>query len=62
MDRECGTHEAEEKCIQCVVDKSEERGQLGRSRHTWKDNIKMDLNKTEVGSCGLFCLADDSDK
>jgi hypothetical protein len=62
MDRECGTHEAEEKYIQCLVDKPEERGQLGKSRHIWKDNIKMDLNKTEMGSCELFCLADDSDK
>lgn len=42
MDRECSIHQAEEKCIQGLV---EERGQHGKSRHTWKDNIKMDLNR-----------------
>jgi len=62
MGRECGTQEADEKCIQGLVDKPKERGQCGKSRNTWKYNIKMDLNKTEMGSCGLFCLADDSDK
>jgi len=62
MDRECSTQEAEEKYMQGLVDKPEQRGQPGESRHTWKDNIKMDLNKTEMGSCGLFCLADDGDK
>jgi len=41
MDRECATQEAEEKCIQGLVDKPEERGQLGKSRHIWKDNIKI---------------------
>lgn len=62
MDREYGTHEAEEKCTQGLVDKPEERGRLGTSRHTWKDNIKISLNKTEMGSCGLFRQADDSDE
>lgn len=62
MDRECGMHEAEQKCIQGLVDKPEERRPLGKSMHMWKNNIKMDLNKTETGGCGLFCLADDSDK
>lgn len=62
MDRKCATQEAEEKCIQSLVDTPEERGQLGKSRHTWKDNIKMVLNKTEMGSRELFHLADDSNK
>jgi hypothetical protein len=62
MDRECSTQEAEEKYIQGLVDMPEQRAQLGESRHTWKENIKMYLNKTEMGSCGLFCLADDGDK
>jgi hypothetical protein len=54
MDREYGTHEAEEKCIQCLVDKPEERGRLGKSRHTWKDNIKIGLNKTEMEVVDCF--------
>ena len=37
----------EEKYMQGLVDKPEQRGQPGESRHTWKDNIKMDL--TEIG-------------
>jgi len=30
-----------------LVEKSEKRGPLGRTRHTWEDNIKMDFQ--EVG-------------
>jgi hypothetical protein len=32
-----------------LVGKPEGKRPLGRPRHTWKDNIKMDLQ--EVGSC-----------
>jgi len=33
-----------------LVGKSEGRRPLGRPRHRWEDNIKMDLR--EVGGCG----------
>jgi hypothetical protein len=34
-----------------LVEKPEEKRPLGRSRHSWEDNIKMDLQ--EVG-CGVM--------
>jgi len=33
-----------------MVGKRDERGLLGRSRHRWEDNIKMDLQKWDVGA------------
>jgi hypothetical protein len=35
-----------------LVVKHEEKRQLGRPRHRWKDNIRMDLGET-VGGSGL---------
>ena len=32
-----------ERCIQGLVGKPEEMRLLGRPRHSWKDNIKIDL-------------------
>jgi hypothetical protein len=34
-----------------LVGKPEEKKLLGRPKHRWEDNIKMDLQ--EVGSCGM---------
>jgi len=36
-----------ERCIQVLIVKPEEMRQLGRPRHKWKYNIKIDLQ--EVG-------------
>jgi hypothetical protein len=33
----------EERCIQSLVGKPEERRPLGRCRRRWEDNIKIDL-------------------
>jgi len=42
----------EEKCIYInLVGKPEGKRQLGRQRHRWEDNIKMDLQ--EVGCGGM---------
>jgi len=32
-----------------LVGKPEGRGQLGRARHRWEDNIKMDLQEVGLG-------------
>jgi hypothetical protein len=32
-----------------LVRKPEEKRPLGRSRHRWEDNIKMDLQEVECG-------------
>ena len=42
-------YEGEERCLQGEVEKSERRRQLGRTRRTWEDNIKMDLREVEWG-------------
>jgi hypothetical protein len=47
-DRACRTHGRPEKCIRIYVGESEENGPLGRTRHRWEDNIK--INRNEVGS------------
>jgi hypothetical protein len=45
-----------------LVGKSEGKRPLGRPRHRWEDNIKMDLQ--EVGCGGMYCidLAQDRDR
>jgi len=45
-----------------LVGKPERKSSLGRSRHRWEDNIKMDLQ--EVGCGGMDCieLAQDRDR
>jgi hypothetical protein len=37
----------EEKYVQNLVGKSQNKRQLGRPRHRWEDNIRMDLR--EIG-------------
>jgi len=50
--RSHNTHGRDEKCIQYCGWKPEGKRPLGRRRHRWGDNIKMDLGES-VGSCGL---------
>jgi hypothetical protein len=42
--------------------KSEGRRQLGRPRHRWKDNIKLDLQVVGLEDMELIDLAQDSDR
>ena len=45
-----------------LVGKPERKRPLGRPRHTWEDNIKMDLQEVE-GGCGDWMeLAQDRDR
>jgi hypothetical protein len=41
------------------VGKSEEKRPLGRPRHRWEDNIKMDLVEMGLGGVDWICLAQD---
>ena len=45
------TYGGEERCIQVLVRKLEGKRPLGRPRHRWDDNIKMDLQ--DVGWRGM---------
>jgi hypothetical protein len=38
------------------VGKRESKRPLGRPRHRWKDNIKMDLQEVGCGGMGLLAL------
>jgi hypothetical protein len=42
--------------------KPEVKKALGRPRHRWEDNIKMDLQKVECGGRDWIELAQDRDK
>jgi hypothetical protein len=42
--------------------KPEVKRPLGRPRHRWEDNIKMDLQKVEGGGTNLIDLAQNRDK
>jgi hypothetical protein len=45
-----------------LVGKPEGRRPLGRPRHRWEDNIKMDLGEVVWGDTGWIDLAHDRDK
>jgi hypothetical protein len=47
MGRACGTYGEDRRVHRVLVGKSAGKMPLGRPRHRWKDNIKMDLQ--EVG-------------
>jgi len=61
-------------CVVCIVCMGERRGiyrvvlgkpegkrPLGRPRHRWKDNIKMDLQEVGCGGMDWIELAEDRD-
>jgi hypothetical protein len=45
-----------------LLGKPEERTPLGRPRHRWVDNIKMDLRERELDDMHWIGLAQDRDK
>ena len=45
-----------------LVGKPEGKRPLGRLRHRWEDNIKMDLQKAECGDMDWIKLAQDRDR
>jgi len=44
------------------VGKCEGKRPLGRTRHRWEDNIKMDLQEVRCGGMGWLELAQDRDR
>jgi hypothetical protein len=45
-----------------LVGRLEERSPLGRPRHRWEDNIKMDLREIGFGNVDWIYLAQDTDR
>jgi hypothetical protein len=62
MGRACSTNGEKWNAYRIVVRKPKGKRPLGRLRHRWEDNIKMDLKK--IGSCGMdsIDLAQDRDQ
>jgi hypothetical protein len=55
-------HTGEDRGVHRVLGKPEGKRPLGRPRHRWGDNIKMDLQEVG-GSCGDWMeLAQDRDR
>jgi hypothetical protein len=45
-----------------LVGKPERKGSLGRPRHGWKDNIKIDLQEAECKGMDWVAVAQDRDR
>jgi hypothetical protein len=56
----CGVFGGEEECIHITVGKLEGKRTLGRQRHKWVDNIKVDL--LEIGCGGVDWIFSGSGK
>jgi hypothetical protein len=57
----CSAYGGEERRIRGVVRKREGKRPLGRPRHRWEDNIKMDLQEVGCGGRDWIELARDRD-
>jgi hypothetical protein len=50
-------HGGEKRCMQILVGKPEGKRPLGRPRHGWENNVKMDLQEVGWGTwTGLMWL------
>jgi hypothetical protein len=62
MDRACSTYGGELRCIDGLVGKPEGKRPLGRHRHRWEYNIKMNLQEVECGGMDWIELAQDRER
>jgi hypothetical protein len=61
MGRACGTHGEVRGAYNILVGRPEGRRPLGRPRHRWEDNIKMDLREIGFGDMDWIHWAQDRD-
>jgi hypothetical protein len=59
MGWKCGTHSGGERCLQGLVGRPKGKRPLGRLRHRWEDNIKMDLREIGIDGANWIRLAQD---
>jgi hypothetical protein len=57
--RICGTHGGGERCFQSLVGRPKGKRPLGRLRHRWEDNIKLDLREIGINGANWIQLAQD---
>jgi hypothetical protein len=62
MGRACGTYGEDRGVYRVLVGKPEEKRPLGRPRHRWEDNIKMDFQDGGGGRGYWMELAQDRDR
>ena len=62
MGRVCSTYGERRGIYRVLVGKHEGKRPLGRPRHRWEDNIKMDLQEVGCGSMDWIELAQDRDR
>jgi hypothetical protein len=58
----CSTYGEERGVYRVLVGKPEGRKPLGRPRHRWEDNIRMDLQEVGCGCVDWMELAQDGDR
>jgi hypothetical protein len=58
----CSTNRDEKDTSRLLVGKAKGKRPLGRPRHTWVDNIRMDLGNIEWSDVDWIGLAQDRDK
>ena len=61
-DRACSTYGGEEGVYRVPVGKPEGKSPLGRPRHRWEVNIKMDLQEVGCGGMDWIQLVQDRDR
>ena len=58
----CGAYGEKRGIYRILVGKPDGRRPLGRPRHRWEDNIKMDIQEVGCGGMGWIKLAQDRDR
>ena len=62
MGRVCSAYGGDERRIQGFAGEPEGKIPLGRPRHRWDDNIKMDLQEVGCGGMDWIELTQDGDR
>jgi hypothetical protein len=62
MGKVCGTHGEKRNAYRVLAGNPEGKRPLGRRKHRWEDNIKMDLKHTRWEGVDWIDLAQDRDK